>query len=983
MKNLSGRTLHGYEIREQIGAGGYGAVFRAYQTAVRREVAVKVILPEFTSDPQFAQSFAREARLIAQLEHPYIVPLHDFWQDDDGAFLVMRLLKGGSLRDLIKKHEVLPPLNAARILNQLADALAIAHSAGIIHRDLKPANILLDERGNAYLSDFGIAKDLGFDPYGDTPRVTSTEGMKGTPAYLSPEQIMMEPVTPQTDIYSLGIVLFEMLTGELPFEASAPLKLLLMHVNDPVPLLATKRPELPEALDGVLAKATAKDPTERYPDVQALAAEFREALNLSADHSTGSLPIAIVPTPLAQSAPLTAEDPPAANLIRKTVEVLSPLISTPPTSASPEVRNRANMLRNVRAFWIDGVLEKSLHGVALLELGLMARGDAVDNPWEMVLRQHDSADEPLPQDTRILDVYDRSGGALLLLGEPGSGKTTTLLELARDLLDRAVRDPQHPIPVVFNLSSWAEDYDDLAEWLTDELSSKYQVPRRVAVEWVEQNTLLLLLDGLDEVALKHREDCATALNLFRETHGFIDLVVCSRIADYELLDTRLKLHTAVVLQPLDDAQIAQYLNQFGSRMDAVRLMLAEDTTLRQMSRSPLMLSILTLAYQGINIEDLRQFETLEARRNHLLDVYVLRMFDRRGDDLYARKDTLRYLRWLARQMRDQALSVFEIENLQPEWLTAQQRNWYQTFFQFTLIMISGLLVGLMALLTSGGLGFNTQLMLLLYTFGGIATGWALGGNFWKLPGAGLIAAGIFGVSAFISAPEPTKLSWGVATGSLIAVCYSTGIFLMKRIGVNWDKIVSVELLHFARKDVNGYVGLLGLLAGCGSGLLLAPINAPFDQVLLAMIGSGGTALLFGLILSGLTSNAVGRTNQPNEGMRRSARNAVRMTLIIGVALFLVGFFAVLPTRGVTFAFFLGIFCGVCIAYLGMIVFGGYSLLQHGILRAVLQQAKAIPRNYTHFLDSATALTLMRKVGGGYIFIHRYLLEYFADQASEP
>ena len=160
MSDLSGRTIRGYELREQIGAGGYGAIYKAYQPAVEREVAIKVILPEHAGKPEFAQRFENEARLVAQLEHPYIIPLHDYWHDDDGAFLVMRWLRGGSLRDALKQDGAWSPEQTAHLLDQIAAALAVAHKAGIVHRDLKPDNILLDEHGNAFLTDFGIAKDM-------------------------------------------------------------------------------------------------------------------------------------------------------------------------------------------------------------------------------------------------------------------------------------------------------------------------------------------------------------------------------------------------------------------------------------------------------------------------------------------------------------------------------------------------------------------------------------------------------------------------------------------------------------------------------------------------------------------------------------------------------------------------------------------------------------------------------------------------------
>jgi len=188
-------------------------------------------------------------------------------------------------------------------------------------------------------------------------------------------------------------------------------------------------------------------------------------------------------------------------------------------SPTPEQRqrNRDTMLDLVRSFWVKGVLEQSLHSAAMIELGMEEKLDAVEHPWDMVL-QTGREDRTLPPGTKIIDVFDEMGRNLLILGEPGSGKTTILLELARDTIARAEGDLTQPIPVVFNLSSWADKRQPIAEWLVDELGTKYDVPKRVARPWVECDELLLLLDGLDEVALKYREDCVRAINEFRREH---------------------------------------------------------------------------------------------------------------------------------------------------------------------------------------------------------------------------------------------------------------------------------------------------------------------------------------------------------------------------------------------------------------------------------------------------------------------------------
>jgi serine/threonine-protein kinase len=275
MDDLTGQTINGYEIRRKVGQGGFGVVYKAYQTAVGRDVAIKVILPDKRHDPEYIQRFELEAQVVAELEHPHIVPMYDYWKTEDLSYLVMRWLPNGNLRDAYKRADWTLEKTAS-MLEHVAGALEAAHKAGIIHRDLKPDNILFDDHGNAYLADFGVARKLS-----STKRITVPGSMVGAPAYLAPEQIYKEEVTPQTDIYVLGITLFEALTRQHPYgDAGGNLILLTKQLIEPVPVLHEKNPKLPPALDGVIRKATAKDPNKRYVSALALEVEFRTAAGL-------------------------------------------------------------------------------------------------------------------------------------------------------------------------------------------------------------------------------------------------------------------------------------------------------------------------------------------------------------------------------------------------------------------------------------------------------------------------------------------------------------------------------------------------------------------------------------------------------------------------------------------------------------------------------------------------------------------------------
>ncbi|MBN8636497.1 MAG: protein kinase, partial [Anaerolineae bacterium] len=277
-----GQQIKGYELRELLGTGGSGTVYRAYQTSLKRDVAIKVVLPEIANLPDFIRRFETEAELIARLEHLHVVPLYDYWRDPDGAYLVMRWLKGGTLRQALTNGP-LSLENVLQITEHITAALEAAHRSGVVHRDLKPANIFLDEDGNAYLGDFGIAKDLT-NPQGEN---TGADVILGTLDYISPEQARSEPITPRTDIYSFGVVLYEMLTGAHPFPNITSVERLYKHLNEPLPAITL--PDIPLAINAVIHKATAKDPAKRYTSAAELGAAFRQAASAAGVGLTDNL----------------------------------------------------------------------------------------------------------------------------------------------------------------------------------------------------------------------------------------------------------------------------------------------------------------------------------------------------------------------------------------------------------------------------------------------------------------------------------------------------------------------------------------------------------------------------------------------------------------------------------------------------------------------------------------------------------------------
>ncbi len=287
MANLIGQQLGQYEITALIGEGGMAAVYRARQASINRDVAVKVIKVTLAQSSDFVTRFGREAQTVASLSHPHILKVFDYGQQQGLLYLVMELLSGGSLAATLKQG-ALPPNRVLRILEQISGALDYAHGEKIIHRDLKPQNVLLDQRGNVFLTDFGIAKIVT-----DVTSVTMTGQMMGTPAYMAPEQWRGETPLPTLDIYALGVMLYEMLTGDLPFKADTPFAMMYAHSSTPPPALSTARPDLSPAIDAVLQRALAKEPADRFQSASDLALAFRDALEgrtaplLSAQTPTG------------------------------------------------------------------------------------------------------------------------------------------------------------------------------------------------------------------------------------------------------------------------------------------------------------------------------------------------------------------------------------------------------------------------------------------------------------------------------------------------------------------------------------------------------------------------------------------------------------------------------------------------------------------------------------------------------------------------
>ncbi|MEE8568319.1 MAG: serine/threonine-protein kinase, partial [Anaerolineales bacterium] len=292
MPDLIGKAVGCYTVLEQIGRGGMATVYKALNRNDGQTVAIKVLTPQLAMEENFRARFRREARVLRKFKHPNIVPVLDYGEANGLVYLVMPFMQVGTLRDRMLSGE-LRVQEAASIVNQIASALQYAHDARVIHRDVKPSNILIDENGNAWLSDFGFAH------VSDSSLSLTGSALIGTPAYISPEQINGSKITHLSDQYSLGVLLYHLSTGRLPYDADTPIAIAIKHATEPLPRPRSVNPNLPDAVEAILIKALAKDPAQRFNSVAEFNDAFQAALQQALDPVSGLLkPGAVGTAPL-------------------------------------------------------------------------------------------------------------------------------------------------------------------------------------------------------------------------------------------------------------------------------------------------------------------------------------------------------------------------------------------------------------------------------------------------------------------------------------------------------------------------------------------------------------------------------------------------------------------------------------------------------------------------------------------------------------
>ncbi|MDJ0702477.1 MAG: NACHT domain-containing protein [Leptolyngbyaceae cyanobacterium MO_188.B28] len=679
-----------------------------------------------------------------------------------------------------------------------------------------------------------------------------------------------------------------------------------------------------------------------------------------------------------------------------------------------EYRWRQALLKRVKQSWIEGVLEKSLYVRVLIELGLEERKNAVQNPLTDVEEFATEVAEAFPEGTDITDIFEQlgAGRTLLILGEPGAGKTVTLLKLAKSLITRTENALDQSLPVVMNLSSWARKKQPIAEWVVEELHRLYGMSKSLARAWVYQQKLILLLDGLDEVDIKCRHHCIKALNQFIQEHGITEIVVCSRIRDYMAISERLKLRTAIYIKPLTSRQVSQFLDSAGEQLSALRIILNKNSELQEFASSPLILSIMSLAYQNYSTDNIVQYKTMEEYHQGLFDTYINRMFEgaritaytkQISRKKYPREKAQYWLVWLAKQMQRTSQSVFLIENIQPELLQTKLEGFLFRIIGIFIVCLSYLLLTQLIILPVSGFGGYQSLV--MRTLIGLILG--LSGGLKKTSTASLKGALFFGISlgliiSFISSSiNAVFVFFGILFGGVMG---AIGGGLM---GGFFDVIEITEKFTWSWR--NAYKGFRNLFFWGGV------ISSPITFLIALGSGQGFTKIIQSVVFSFLTNGIVlgfigaffgglGRakfysSNKPNQGIYNSAINYLIGGLATGVIASLIMIAAFVfsiqfsdqlsevfsSSSGESTFLELLMFIALGVLYLGFFIgiftglkYGGKVCLQHISLRIVLFVKGYVPWNCARFLDYASERIFMQRVGGGYIFVHRMLLEHFAQ-----
>ena len=557
-----------------------------------------------------------------------------------------------------------------------------------------------------------------------------------------------------------------------------------------------------------------------------------------------------------------------------------------------------------------------------LKLSFQERGREVGRDIQSKVTQ-------LPPQTNIIKVFEREGVGrrLLILGEPGAGKTTSLLKLAAALITQAKQDSTAPIPVIFELSAWKKDRQPIEEWLVEQLKDNYSIDLRLSQNWIQENRILPLLDGLDELGLIRQRLAIQKINQYLHQDIARKLVVCCRWEEYKQGQVQLyELKGAYYLKPSTESDIRDYLQRLNQQ--DLWQKIENEEAMRKLAQKPLFLNLMMTAFQGeVIVSESQLFaDYVEEQLKRPLNPQKYPQATQ-GKLPYSHEDTKKWLTYLAGQLEADKLTVFFIEKMQPYWLNPGKERWlFRLIYGLIYGLINGLILGLINGLINGLMN-RLILGLILGLIGGLILGLILG----------LINGLIF---------------WEFK-----------------------EYEIATEAFEFTWQGLKK-----GLIFGLILGLILGLIN----RLIFGLIGGLINGLILGLII-GLIRNLnveIKSRQEPNQGIKESWKKSLIITLISSPFLMLIFLLTSLFTDA-SYSWIQSISLGLSGGLVISLPTGGQDLIQHLTLRLILENQRLIPRNYAHFLDYAQERKLIHRIGGQYRFLHDSLRKHFASQATIP
>ena len=679
---------------------------------------------------------------------------------------------------------------------------------------------------------------------------------------------------------------------------------------------------------------------------------------------------------------------------------------------SPEQRNLTTLLERGKQFWIAGVLANVAGKVGTYSLSMTPVPEAVEQHW----RDGTAFDLPAPhsitQGLSVLDVFERSGRLLLILGDPGSGKTVTLLQLAQHLIEQSRGISSEPVPVVFHLGSWSAQRLPLEKWLVLEARSKYYVSGDLFEKWLREQRIILLLDGLDEVEGSQQDACVRAINTFIGTWGVPGISICARREEYLSLPTRLRLNAAVNLDALSADQIAAILSSSEQPAQNLRRLLETAPEMAELAGSPLMLNLMrATAYSNQDSAAASGDTATISSADAVVARYVDGRLAAEKFDSSQRRDVVNRLSWIAKRIMDRGGNVFQIDALQPGHLGSVMRAAYW--------LLSRAAVGLVLGVTEG-----TYLGLIQWMAIPFATGFIRGVSAGLLFGAGaglidmawhdhlngrlnqrhrsetpwlyvflnvLLLFALFGMAHWTLWQSWERSGFGIVWALLVGLrSRSSGLAQDIRMpdirAWSWRSAAK----GFA---IGGMIGVsifvfpavIGVFPSVVKTLSKLPVAAAVAVACAVTVLYG----LIGAVFMGWRASAIASRVQPNEGIRLFTRSMLRGGMVLGAVtggfLWLAFAAGAMQQTGFAGAVFAGLVFGIIVggyfAVIGALWYGGIDVINHYVLRSILWISGRTPLRLIRYLDGAVEIRLLRRIGGGYAFIHRTLLEYFA--AREP